>query len=132
MWVRAVWTEPNGEDEGVIPEVWVKDNMVHWPPGANVTKAAKEMRTPTSSWKMFPLLKIKFKSSELTSIFKSEIVFSTNQINEGINSLFVFYLLQIIRKCVKPSTKQVLQSSVRKNMVLSRGYQRKKYTQGLF
>lgn len=99
---------------------------------ANVTKAAKEMRTPTSSWKMFPLLKIKFKSSELTSIFKSEIVFSTNQINEGINSLFVFYLLQIIRKCVKPSTKQVLQSSVRKNVVLSRGYQRKKYTQGLF
>ncbi|XP_052420563.1 uncharacterized protein LOC127964403 [Carassius gibelio] len=63
MWVRAVWKEPNGEEEGVIPEVWVKDNMVHWPPGANVTKAAKEMRTPTSSWKMFPLLKIKFKSN---------------------------------------------------------------------
>ncbi|KAI7793181.1 putative verprolin-like [Triplophysa rosa] len=63
MWVRAVWKEPNGEEEGVIPEVWVKDNMVHWPPGANVTKAAKEMRTPASSWKMFPLLKIKFKSN---------------------------------------------------------------------
>ncbi|KAA0720556.1 hypothetical protein E1301_Tti019686 [Triplophysa tibetana] len=64
MWVRAVWKEPNGEEEGVIPEVWVKDNMVHWPPGANVTKAAKEMRMPASSWKMFPLLKIKFKSNE--------------------------------------------------------------------
>ncbi|KAA0702698.1 hypothetical protein E1301_Tti011216 [Triplophysa tibetana] len=56
--------EPNGEEEGVIPEVWVKDNMVHWPPGANVTEAAKEMRRPASSWKMFPLLKIKFESNE--------------------------------------------------------------------
>ncbi|KAA0702703.1 hypothetical protein E1301_Tti011211 [Triplophysa tibetana] len=56
--------EPNGEEEGIIPEVCVKDNMVHWPPGANVTEAAKEMRRPASSWKMFPLLKIKFESNE--------------------------------------------------------------------
>ncbi|KAL1250927.1 hypothetical protein QQF64_018723 [Cirrhinus molitorella] len=43
MWIRVVWTEPNEEEEEVIPEVWVEDNMVHWPPGTNVTKAAKEM-----------------------------------------------------------------------------------------
>ncbi|XP_058630131.1 uncharacterized protein LOC131539516 isoform X1 [Onychostoma macrolepis] len=64
MWIRAVWTEPNGEEEGVIPEVWVRDNMVHWPPGANVTKAAEEMHQPASSWKKFPLLKIKIKSKK--------------------------------------------------------------------
>ncbi|KAK3565924.1 hypothetical protein QTP86_021448, partial [Hemibagrus guttatus] len=46
MWVRAVWTEPNGEEEGVIPEVWVKDNMVHWSPRANATKAANKMQQP--------------------------------------------------------------------------------------
>ena len=58
MWVRAVWTEPKGEEEGVMPEVWVKDNMVYWPTGANVTKPAEEMRQPASSWLKFPLLKI--------------------------------------------------------------------------
>ncbi|KAK3544053.1 hypothetical protein QTP86_000397 [Hemibagrus guttatus] len=67
MWVRAVWTEPTGEEEGVNPEVLVKDIMVHCPPGANVTNAANKMQQPVSSWKKFPLLKIKIKSNEESS-----------------------------------------------------------------
>ena len=70
MWVRAVWEEPRGQQEGVIPKAWIKNKFVHWPPGVDATKAMSEMREPTTSWRKFPLCKIKILSGELTGKMK--------------------------------------------------------------
>ena len=62
MWTRAVWEEAEREEEGVIPDIWVKDGVVYWPPGVDATKAMKEQREPTSSWRKFKLVKTKITS----------------------------------------------------------------------
>lgn len=64
MWTRAVWLEDNEEQEGVIPQKWIQNQMVHWPPGVNAARAMDEMRTPTPSWRKFTLVKVKVASGE--------------------------------------------------------------------
>ena len=64
MWTRAVWTEPEGEQEGVIPDLWVMDNYVHWPPGANAAKAMEQKKKPSGTWRKFKLVKIKITSGK--------------------------------------------------------------------
>lgn len=62
MWARAVWLEDNEEQEGVIPQKWIQNQMVHWPPGVNAAPAMAEMRDPTPSWRKFTLVKVKIAS----------------------------------------------------------------------
>ena len=58
--------EGDEEQEGVVPANWVKnaDGMIHWPPGIDARKALANKSEPTSSWRRFPLVKIKIKSGE--------------------------------------------------------------------
>jgi len=62
MYVRAVWLEGANEEEGVIPESWVGKDVIYWPPGANAKKAFEKCLLPASTWRQFPLIKIKFRS----------------------------------------------------------------------
>ena len=64
IWVRAVWREPQGEEEGVIPLSWIKGKYVCWPNRADATKSLNEMREPSESWRKFELQKIKLKSGK--------------------------------------------------------------------
>lgn len=66
MWARAVWLEDNEEQEGVIPQKWIQNQMVHWPPGVNAAPAMAEMRDPTPSWRKFTLVKVKIASDDKT------------------------------------------------------------------
>lgn len=62
LWIRAVWLEGKREEEGVIPDLWLKEDKVFWPPGTNATKAMANMLAPADNWKEFRLIKIKTKS----------------------------------------------------------------------
>lgn len=64
MWAQAVWLEDNEEVEGVIPQKWIKNDVVLWPPGVNAARAVDEMRDPTASWRKFTLLKTKVVSGK--------------------------------------------------------------------
>ena len=62
MWVRAVWMEGDKEEKGVLPWSWLKDKYVFWSPGQNAEKAMRNNLVPTSSWKMFDLIRVKHRS----------------------------------------------------------------------
>ncbi|KAK3105745.1 hypothetical protein FSP39_004720 [Pinctada imbricata] len=64
MWIRAVWTEGDHEEEGVVPACWVKNKMLYWPPGVNAERAMKEKKEPSEKWKKFPVVKIKLQSDD--------------------------------------------------------------------
>ena len=64
MWSRAVWLEPQGEEEGVIPSLWIQDDTVFWPPGVDATKAMANQKEPTFKWRRFKLVKVKITSGE--------------------------------------------------------------------
>jgi hypothetical protein len=60
-WSRAVWKEELKTVEGVVPSVWIVDNMVCWP-RKNEKSAALEKAKPSNDWKQFPLMKVKVTS----------------------------------------------------------------------
>ncbi|XP_052770788.1 uncharacterized protein LOC128210480 [Mya arenaria] len=65
MWVRAVWKDDEKREvEGVIPQNWVQDNCVLWPPVAEARKSLRDRTHPRSTWKKFPLIKINIKSEK--------------------------------------------------------------------
>jgi len=51
MWRRAVWKEGKQEEEGVVPDIWVKDDVLFWPPGVNAEKAMIDRREPNDKWR---------------------------------------------------------------------------------
>ena len=63
-WIRAVWKEGTKEEEGTVPDLWIDEGFVLWPPVPNSLKFLKERRKPTDKWKKFPLVKIKIKSGK--------------------------------------------------------------------
>ncbi|XP_062592957.1 serine/arginine-rich splicing factor 4-like [Saccostrea cucullata] len=65
-WIRAVWVEGEKEEEGTVPDMWIENDTVLWPPVVNSLKFLKERRKPTEKWKKFPLVKIKKKSDNYT------------------------------------------------------------------
>jgi len=71
MWVRAVWIEGDREEEGVVPDAWVKDGYIYWPPGVDASKAMETKAQPACSWRKFVLSKIKNKSGKY-SVFVVE------------------------------------------------------------
>lgn len=62
MWARVVWLEGQKEIEGVVPEKWVRDGFICWPPGVSAEKSMREMRDPASSWRKFKMVKMKIRS----------------------------------------------------------------------
>ena len=67
MWTTVVWLEGDLEEEGVIPQAWVKleKKLVLWPPRNNCPlKAMKQRLEPTDKWQEFTLVKIKFSSGK--------------------------------------------------------------------
>lgn len=66
-WIRAVWLEGEKEEEGTIPDLWIEQDSVLWPPVANGLRFLKERKNPTEKWKKFPLVKIKKKSGKDSS-----------------------------------------------------------------
>lgn len=83
MWVRAVWMEGKREEEGVIPEVWIENKTVRWPDGINVLRARTEQRQPTEKWHKFPLVKVKFRSGQFSSMI------SKSRMTSHFISLFI-------------------------------------------
>ncbi|XP_060599914.1 serine/arginine repetitive matrix protein 2-like [Ruditapes philippinarum] len=65
MWVRAVWMEGDREEEGVVPETWIKGGYLFWPPGVDARKAREKKISPQSTWRKFELIKIKCKSANM-------------------------------------------------------------------
>ena len=61
-WLRAVWQEKGKEEEGTVPDCWVRGNTLYWPPGPNAMKVRKERKTPGKNWTAFPLIKVKHSS----------------------------------------------------------------------
>ena len=72
-WSRAVWLKGENEQEAVILTKWisVSDNSVHWPHKINALRAENEDRDICSSWKTFPLVKIKVQSGIFCTNFTS-------------------------------------------------------------
>ena len=62
MWCRAVWLEGKREEEGVVPDNWICDKKLLWPPVNDATVPLRERREPTAKWKQFKLIKIKCSS----------------------------------------------------------------------
>lgn len=63
-WSRAVWIEPQDDDEFVeyeqtIPTNWIVGKKVHWPNHINVKRAYQSMENPGPNWQTFKLVKIK-------------------------------------------------------------------------
>lgn len=58
------WLERSGEQEGTVPNSWVDlDDMKLLEPSVqNAPKHLQERRQPKSSWRQFPLVKIKVTS----------------------------------------------------------------------
>ena len=42
-WIRAVWLEGEKEEEGTIPDLWIEQDSVLWPPVANGLRFLKEI-----------------------------------------------------------------------------------------
>lgn len=63
-WVRAVWREGKVEEMCTVPNTWVnmEEGEVYWPPVSNAIQHLAERRQPKSSWRRFPLIKVKFQS----------------------------------------------------------------------
>lgn len=62
-WSRAVWKEGMKTVEGVVPSIWICGTIVRWP-RKNEQTASKEMAKPSSDWKQFQLVKVKFSSGD--------------------------------------------------------------------
>ena len=77
MWYRAVWKEGQKEVEAVIPDNWIVSDLVFWPNVVNAEKALKNRQKPTSSWRAFPLIKVKCKSGKYSfTIYIYHIIIS--------------------------------------------------------
>ena len=62
-----------GEQEGIVPSTWIRDNVVYWPNGVDASKKMDKGNLPSKSWRQFKLKKIKFSSGET---FKRFLTFS--------------------------------------------------------
>jgi hypothetical protein len=60
-WTRAVWKEGSTTREGVVPSTWILGSFLRWP-CKDFRTAAMEKQVPSSEWKSFKVVKIKFSS----------------------------------------------------------------------
>ena len=110
LWGRVVWREPRGEEEGVIPMCWVIGREVRWPAGKDATKALREMQEPSSTWKRFPMIKIKHTSGKYTScntisFISWKVHFYCMNANGVLIIIFMFWFTGAIPHCSIVSTK---------------------------
>ena len=54
-----MWNEGDAEFQDVVPEKWIKENYIAWPPGKNAKAKIKRQDMPCTDWTLFPLRKVK-------------------------------------------------------------------------
>ncbi|XP_033758976.1 uncharacterized protein LOC117341225 [Pecten maximus] len=84
-WVRAIWLEDGTEEEGTVPSTWIRDNYVMWPNTTNALKYMISGKVPTTTWRMFTLVKEKLRSESREECEACTITTSAETEDEDID-----------------------------------------------
>ena len=76
-WIRAIWSEGNHLEEETIPSTWLVNKEVFWPPfGKNAEAYRRNRRPPGTSWRKFPLVRVKNASGRIEKMMLIQFLIS--------------------------------------------------------
>lgn len=57
------------QEECIVPDIWISNKSVLWPPVVDAESAIKNRRKPAKSWSSFKLVKEKFSSGITNDLY---------------------------------------------------------------